>query len=53
MKLFSFLVLALLPLALAVKRLTSVIVTYPDNTPDSVISQDKQDLIDAVCRVLC
>lgn len=54
MKLFSFFFLfALLPLVLAAKRLTSVIVTYPDNTPDSVITQDKQDLVDAVCHALC
>ena len=52
MNFFSSLVLLLLaalPLALAANRLTSIIVSYPDNTPDSIISQDKQDLIDAVC----
>ncbi|RJE19247.1 hypothetical protein PHISCL_08414 [Aspergillus sclerotialis] len=50
MNIFSSLVLLLLaalPLALAANRLTSIIVSYPDNTPDSIISQDKQDLIDA------
>ena len=55
MNIFSSILLLLfsaVPLALAANRLTSIIVSYPDNTPDSIISQDKQDLIDAVCCVL-
>ncbi|CAL5872300.1 uncharacterized protein PFLUO_LOCUS6561 [Penicillium psychrofluorescens] len=44
MKLFLTL-LALLPLALAAKSLKSVIVTFPEGTPDSVINQAKDSLV--------
>lgn len=49
MKLFLSILLGLLPLALAVKSLKSVIVTYPDGTPASVINQAKDSLVAAVC----
>lgn len=41
--------LALLPLALAAKSLKSVIVTFPEGTPDSVINQAKDSLVASVC----
>ena len=49
MKLLSLL-LTILPLALAAKHLSTVIVTYPQGTPDSAISQDMQDIVDAVSQ---
>ena len=49
MKLLSLL-LTILPLALAAKHLTSVVVSYPPDTPQSVIDRDMQDIIDAVCQ---
>lgn len=52
MRLFLTLLFGLLPLVLAAKRLSSVIVTYPDNTPDSAIDRDMKDLVDAVCMPL-
>lgn len=48
MKLFLS-TLALVPLALAAKTLKSVIVTFPDGTPDSVINQAKDSIVAAVC----
>jgi hypothetical protein len=41
--------LALLPLALAAKSLKSVVVTFPEGTPDSVIEQAKDSLVASVC----
>ncbi|KAJ5105166.1 hypothetical protein NUU61_002513 [Penicillium alfredii] len=43
MKLFLTIV-DLLPLALAAKDLKSVIITYPQGTPDSVMDQAKESL---------
>lgn len=48
MKLLS-LAFALLPLALAAQRLSTFIITYPEDTPGSAIDQDMQDIADAVC----
>jgi hypothetical protein len=49
MKLLS-LAFALLPLALAAQRLSTVVITYPEDTPGSAINQDMQDIVDAVCH---
>lgn len=49
MKLLSLL-LTILPLALAAKHLSTVIVTYPPDTPASAIDQDMKDIVDAVCQ---
>lgn len=48
MKFLLTALLALLPLALAVKSLKSVIVTFPDGTPARVIDQAKDSLVAAV-----
>ncbi|RMJ21491.1 hypothetical protein PHISP_07644 [Aspergillus sp. HF37] len=46
MKLLSF-AFAILPLALAAQRLSTFMVTYPEDTPGSAINQDMQDIVDA------
>lgn len=43
--------LALLPLALAAKSLKSVVITFPNETPSSVISQAKDTLVASVRTV--
>lgn len=49
MKLFlATALLGFLPLALAAKSLKSVVVTFPKNTPDSVISKAKDSLVASV-----
>lgn len=45
-------ILAFATLALAAKHLSTVIVSYPDNTPASAINQDMQDIADAVCTLV-
>lgn len=51
MKLFqSALILGMLSVAQGVQSLQAVIVTYPRDTPDSVIESAKQALIKAVSR---
>lgn len=50
MKLFVTAFLAgLLPFAQAAEAQKSVIVTYPQDTPDSVLTTAKNALVDAVC----
>lgn len=52
MKLFlATALLGLLPVALAVKSLKSVIVTFPNDTPDSVITSAKESLVASVCAL--
>lgn len=49
MKLFLYgLVLSLLPLAQAISAQKSFIVTYPQDTPDSVLTTAKKAITDAV-----
>lgn len=48
MKFLFTALLALLPLALAAKSLKSVIITFPNGTPDRVIDQAKDSLVAAV-----
>lgn len=50
MKLFLAVFLcSLIQVALAVQPHKSVVVTYPQDTPDSVLGQAKQAIKDAVC----
>ncbi|OCL08749.1 hypothetical protein AOQ84DRAFT_354327 [Glonium stellatum] len=44
---FSLLVVLLATYAMAVAPQKSVIVSYPDNTPDSVLSKAKQAVVEA------
>jgi hypothetical protein len=48
MKFLFTALLALLPLALAAKSLKSVIISFPNGTPDRVIDQAKDSLVAAV-----
>lgn len=45
----SILALGIIPVALAGGSQKSVVITYPDNTPDTVIDSAKNALTDAVC----
>lgn len=52
MKLFLYsLVLGLLPLAQAVSSQKSFIVTYPKDTPDSILTSAKDAITEAVSRI--
>ncbi|KAJ5888847.1 hypothetical protein N7495_008888 [Penicillium taxi] len=45
MKLYLTALLSLIPLALATKSLKSVIITFPEGTPDRLISEAKESLV--------
>lgn len=50
MKLFIFAFLfGLIQVAIAIQPQKSVIFTYPQDTPDSILGQAKQAITDAVC----
>jgi hypothetical protein len=52
MKLLWALLLVGIPLAAALQSQKPVIVMYPQDTPDSVLGQAKQAIIEAVCHAL-
>jgi hypothetical protein len=49
---FILAILGLLQLALATQPQKAVVVTYPENTPDSVLNEAKQAITDAVSTTL-